>query len=85
MPLSFSISMGVKKGNRDLKNHLEAAIDHRQTEIRAILEEYGVPLVAAQQAAGGGRSAYARRHRRRAPGASGRHAGADASTPPSKN
>jgi mxaJ protein len=47
VPLSFSIGMGVKKGNRDLKNQLEAAIDHRQSEIRSVLEEYGVPLAAA--------------------------------------
>jgi mxaJ protein len=51
VPLSFSISMGVKKGNRDLKTRLEAAIDHRQTEIRAVLEEFGVPLAAAPVAA----------------------------------
>jgi mono/diheme cytochrome c family protein len=53
VPLSFSISMGVKKGNRDLKNRLEAAIDHRQAEIRAVLDEFGVPPAAAKQAAVG--------------------------------
>ena len=42
VPLSFSISMGVKKGNRDLKSQLDAAIDRRQSEIRAVLEEFGV-------------------------------------------
>jgi mxaJ protein len=51
VPLSFSISMGVKKGNRDLKTRLEAAIDHRQAEIRSVLEEFGVPLAAAPVAA----------------------------------
>jgi mxaJ protein len=50
VPLSFSIGMGVKKGNRDLKSQLEAAIDHRQSEIRAVLEEYGVPLATARAA-----------------------------------
>ena len=53
VPLSFSMGMGVKKGNRDLKNRLEAAIDHRQKEIRAVLDEFGVPLAAAKQAAVG--------------------------------
>ena len=53
VPLSFSIGMGVKKGNRDLKNQLEAAIDHRQAEIRAVLDEYGVPLAAARAPAAG--------------------------------
>ena len=47
VPLSFDISMGVAKGNEELKSRLEAAIDRRQAEIRAILEEYGVPLVPA--------------------------------------
>ena len=54
VPLSFDISMGVAKGNEALKDRLEAAIDRRQAEILAILEEYGVPLVPA---AGGSVSA----------------------------
>ena len=45
MALSFDISMGVKKGNEDLKNRLEGAIDERRAEIQAILEEFGVPLI----------------------------------------
>ena len=45
VPLSFDISMGVAKGNQELKDRLETAIDRRQTEILAILAEYGVPLV----------------------------------------
>ena len=53
MPLSFDISMGVAKGNEDLKGRLETAIDRRQAEILAILEEYGVPLVTS----GGGSAA----------------------------
>ena len=53
VPLSFDISMGVAKGNEALKGRLEAAIDRRQIEILAILEEYGVPLVPA----GGGSGA----------------------------
>ena len=51
VPLTFDISMGVAKGNEVLKGRLEAAIDRRQAEILAILEEYGVPL-----ASGGGTS-----------------------------
>jgi mxaJ protein len=45
VPLSFDISMGVKKGNNELKSQLEAALDRRRAEIRTILEEYGVPLL----------------------------------------
>ena len=64
VPLSFAISMGVAKGNDELKGRLEAAIDRRQAEILAILGEYGVPLVPAAgrsgpaaPAAGGGAGA----------------------------
>jgi mono/diheme cytochrome c family protein len=42
--------MGVKKGNRELKNQLDAAIGRRQVQIRTILEEYGVPLMPADVA-----------------------------------
>ena len=52
VPLSFDISMGVAKGNDALKDRLEAAIDRRQSEILAILEEYGVPVVPAGGGAG---------------------------------
>ena len=49
VPLAFGISMGVEKGNADLKARLEAAIDRRQVEIRGILEEYGVPVIPAHE------------------------------------
>ena len=52
VPLSFDISMGVAKGNEELKSRLETAIDRRQSEILAILEEYGVPLVAGADGSG---------------------------------
>ena len=52
VPLSFAISMGVAKGNDELKGRLEAAIDRRQAEILAILGEYGVPLVPAEGGSG---------------------------------
>ncbi len=55
VPLSFDISMGVAKGNDELKDRLEAAIDRRRTEIRAILEEYGVPLVPREDGSGAAR------------------------------
>jgi mxaJ protein len=54
VPLSFDISMGVKKGDQVLKAKLEQVIDRRQTDIRTILAEYGVPLMPAHQAAAGG-------------------------------
>ena len=45
IPLTFEMSMGVKKGDQALKAKLEQAIDHHQTEIRQVLEDYGVPLL----------------------------------------
>ena len=52
VPLTFDISMGVEKGNEALKSRLEAAIDRRQPDILAILEEYGVPLVPVGDGSG---------------------------------
>ena len=60
VPLSFDISMGVKKGNTAFKSELEAAIDRRGNDIKAILEEYGVPLMpvhAQAQAPGAAQAA----------------------------
>lgn len=57
VPLSFDISMGVAKGNDELKDRLEAAIDRRQAEILAILEEHGVPVVPAGGVVGAGPNA----------------------------
>jgi mxaJ protein len=46
IPMSFEMSMGVKKGNKELKALLEGALDRRQAEIRKVLEDYGVPILA---------------------------------------
>jgi mxaJ protein len=43
--MTFEFSMGVKKGNRELKTRLEAALERREAEIRKILADYGVPLL----------------------------------------
>jgi mxaJ protein len=42
----FDVSMGVRRDDRELKREVEAALARRSAEIRAVLEEYGVPLVA---------------------------------------
>jgi mxaJ protein len=57
VPLAFDISMGVKKGNKELKSQLEAAIDRRGAEIRAILTDYGVPVLPLSPAVSSTRSA----------------------------
>jgi mxaJ protein len=52
VPLTFDISMGVKKGNQALKGKLEDVLDRRQSEIRRVLDEYGVPQVPEDTAPG---------------------------------
>jgi mxaJ protein len=54
-PFAFDISMGVRKADAELKTRLEEALDRRRDEIRAILENFGVPLlpVTASAPAGG--------------------------------
>jgi len=41
---AFDISMGVRKSDTELKSRLEQVLDSKQNEIRAILEDFGVPL-----------------------------------------
>ncbi len=45
LPFAFDICMGVRHGEKELKDQLEAILDRKQGEIRNILEEYGVPLL----------------------------------------
>lgn len=45
LPFSFPISLGVRQGDTKLQAELQDVLDRRQADIRAILEEYGVPLV----------------------------------------
>jgi mxaJ protein len=48
---AFEISMGVKKGNKELKDRLEQALVRKHDEIDHILQEFGVPLVPLLPAA----------------------------------
>src|SRR5581483_3973803 len=43
LPFTFAISMGVRKGDVALRDQLEKIILDRGAELRAILNEYGVP------------------------------------------
>jgi mxaJ protein len=52
IPFSFDISIGVRKGEKALKAELEEALDRQTVGIKTILEEYGIPLVAAEASAG---------------------------------
>jgi quinoprotein dehydrogenase-associated probable ABC transporter substrate-binding protein len=42
----YQMAMGVRYGEREWKQQVEALIDAKRAEIRSILEEFGVPLVA---------------------------------------
>jgi mxaJ protein len=48
IPFTFEISLGVQKGDQALKAELEAVLARKATDIQNILEDYGVPLVAAE-------------------------------------
>ncbi|MBL8351762.1 MAG: substrate-binding domain-containing protein [Burkholderiaceae bacterium] len=41
----YQMAMGVRHGERDWKQQVESLIESRQSEIAAILAEYGVPVV----------------------------------------
>ena len=43
LPFAFDISMGVRRGDRELKETLDAFIIRRQEAIDRLLAEYGVP------------------------------------------
>ena len=43
LPFTFAISMGVRKGNVVLRDELEKILADRESDMRAILDDYGVP------------------------------------------
>jgi len=45
LPFAYDISMGVRRGDKDLRAKLDEVLKRKAPEIRKILEEYGVPLV----------------------------------------
>lgn len=51
LPMTFEISMGVRKEDRALREELDAVLERRSEEIRGILEEYGVPLITSPRGA----------------------------------
>src|SRR5678816_376395 len=46
---AFDISMGVRKGDKELKAKLEESIARKRDEITHILEDFGVPLLPASE------------------------------------
>jgi len=46
---AFSIAMGVRKGNKELRDEIDAVLARKRAEIERILDEYGVPRVPQNQ------------------------------------
>jgi mxaJ protein len=53
LPFVFDISMGVRRGDQDLRDQVEQIMERRRGEIDRILEEYRVPRVDQQKGASG--------------------------------
>ena len=45
LPMAFSISMGLRKSDAALRREVDAALQRRSSEIRAVLRDFGVPLI----------------------------------------
>ncbi|HKQ38743.1 MAG TPA: substrate-binding domain-containing protein [Verrucomicrobiae bacterium] len=43
LPMTFNISIGVKRSKKELRDKLNAVLERRRPEIEQILEEYGIP------------------------------------------
>jgi quinoprotein dehydrogenase-associated probable ABC transporter substrate-binding protein len=48
LPMVFAISIGLRRGDEDLRDLLHRAMARRWDEIQAVLEDYGVPLEPLQ-------------------------------------
>ena len=46
VPFAYAISVGVRDGNDALRAELDLALERRGPAIRALLKDFGVPLVA---------------------------------------
>src|SRR6185503_12414414 len=43
LPFVFDISMGVRRGDQELRDRLDEILDKRRPEVERILQDYGVP------------------------------------------
>ena len=48
LPFSYEMAMGVRKGNTGLKATLDMLLELKAAEIRAIFNDYGVPLIGEE-------------------------------------
>jgi mxaJ protein len=49
IPMTFDMSMGVRRSDKELKARLEAALDRLRPEIGKILADYGIPVVGKER------------------------------------
>ena len=45
LPFTFSIAMGVRKNDKQLRDELNAALERKRSEINRILDQYNIPRV----------------------------------------
>jgi mxaJ protein len=46
LPFAFAISVGVRKGKKELRDLIDEVLTHQRSAIEGILREYGIPLDA---------------------------------------
>lgn len=49
IPLEFSMSLGVRRADKELKQRIEQVLEAHADDVRAILASYGVPLVQCEE------------------------------------
>ena len=55
MPMTYSIGMGVRPQDEQLRQRLDAELERRQPDIQRLLASYGIPQVSAAPAGHGGK------------------------------
>jgi len=53
LPFVFDISMGVRRGDQELRDRVEQILENRRAEVNRILEAYRVPRVDREKGASG--------------------------------
>jgi mxaJ protein len=51
LPMTFRISIGLKKRNDSLRDELDRVLEHRKSDIDGVLDDYHVPRVGARKSA----------------------------------
>ncbi len=55
LPFTFGIALGVRRGNTEFRDELDAILRKRKADIDRILDDYGVPRAAKPAGAPGGK------------------------------